>query len=137
MKPNPREEAERWLRQAENDLEFARVGANEGYYAQSCFYSHQAAEKALKALVYSQGARFVPGHSVSELLKQVAGSFPDMTRYQDAAGRLDQYYLTSRYPNTLPGSAPYEIFSHDQAQEASTESGKLVLEIRNIISQSE
>ena len=30
-------EAERWWRQAENDLEFARLGLREEFYSQVCF----------------------------------------------------------------------------------------------------
>ena len=32
-----RAEADRWLKQAENDLEFARLGLREGFFAQVCF----------------------------------------------------------------------------------------------------
>ena len=46
-----RTEAGRWLRQAESDLAFAELGAREGFPAQACFTSQQAAEKALKAII--------------------------------------------------------------------------------------
>ena len=39
-------EAERWRRQAANDLSFARVAVRERFYAQACFIAQQAAEKA-------------------------------------------------------------------------------------------
>jgi HEPN domain-containing protein len=42
-------EAERWLRQAENDLTFGRIAQREGFFNQACFIAQQAAEKALKA----------------------------------------------------------------------------------------
>jgi len=54
-----RAEAERWLRQAENDFAFAELGAREGFFAQACFVCQQAAEKALKALHYLRGERLV------------------------------------------------------------------------------
>jgi HEPN domain-containing protein len=38
--------------------------------AAACFHSQQAAEKALKAVLYSQGARVVLGHSVRQLAQQ-------------------------------------------------------------------
>ena len=37
-------EADRWLKQAENDLDFARVGLREGFFAQVCFLAQQSAE---------------------------------------------------------------------------------------------
>jgi HEPN domain-containing protein len=43
---NARPEA--WLRQAENDLELARLAHQNCYFAQACFFASQAAEKALK-----------------------------------------------------------------------------------------
>ena len=59
MKPDARAEGRRWLAQAENDLAFAALASREGYFAQACFNSQQAAEKALKAFLYSRGAEQV------------------------------------------------------------------------------
>ena len=55
-----RTEAGRWLRQAESDLAFAELGAREGFPAQACFTSQQAAEKALKAIhpIVAKKSRF-------------------------------------------------------------------------------
>ncbi len=47
-----RAEADRWRRQAANDLEFARVAVRERFHAQACFISQQAAEKAVKSIAY-------------------------------------------------------------------------------------
>jgi HEPN domain-containing protein len=118
MKPPPRAEAERWLAQAKSDLDFARLGLREGFFAQACFQCQQAAEKALKALHYFGGARFVPGHSLVELLAPVMALDPSLTSLQEAARRLDQLYIPTRYPNGLPGGVPAQVFSHGQAAEA-------------------
>ena len=32
--------------------------------------------------------------------------------------RLDQYYITTRYPDAFSEGAPYEFFTEDQAKEA-------------------
>ncbi len=42
-------EAIRWLNQGRNDLEAAKWNAEGKFFAQACFLSQQAAEKALKA----------------------------------------------------------------------------------------
>ncbi len=60
-----RAEAERWRRQAANDLAFARVAVRERFYTQACFIARQAAEKAVKAIAYGLGERTVVGHSVT------------------------------------------------------------------------
>jgi HEPN domain-containing protein len=118
MKPPPRAEAERWLAQAKSDLDFARLGLREGFFAQACFQCQQAAEKALKALHYLAGARFVPGHSLVELLAPLAALDPSLAALQEAARRLDQLYIPTRYPNGLPGGVPAQVFSQAQAAEA-------------------
>lgn len=127
MKRAARDEAERWLRQAESDLAFAALGAREGFPAQGCFTSRQAAEKALKAVLHLSGARFVPEHSVPELLDRAAAAVADATadahtaslgRLRDSARQLDQYCIPTRYPNGLPGGIPAEVFTGSQAEDA-------------------
>ena len=123
MKRPARDEAERWLRQAESDLAFAALGAREGFPAQACFTSQQAAEKALKAVLYLSGIRFAPGHSLVELLDRARTAVADtdaapLRRLEDSARQLDQYYIPTRYPNGLPGGVPAEVFTDTQAEDA-------------------
>ena len=118
MKPPPRAEAEHWLAQARSDLEFARVGLREGFHAQACFQCQQAAEKALKALHYLGGARFVPGHALVALLEPLLVAYPVLAALQEGARRLDQLYIPTRYPNGLPGGVPAHVFSREQTTEA-------------------
>ena len=113
-----RAEARRWLRQAESDLAFATLGAREGFPAQACFTSQQAAENALKAMLYLSGARFVPGHSLVELLERAGGGAESLLHLRDSARLLDQYYIPTRYPNGLPGGIPAEVFTESQAEDA-------------------
>ena len=47
-----RDDAERWLAEAEADVATAAVLLTSGRYNPCAFYSQQAAEKALKALIY-------------------------------------------------------------------------------------
>ena len=118
MKPNPRAEAERWLAQARSELAFAGVGLREGFYSQSCFHCQQSAEFALKAVHYFRGARLVMGHSLVELLTSLADTTPALSALREAAARLDQLYIPTRYPNGLPGGVPAEVFTREQAAEA-------------------
>ena len=110
-----RVEALRWLRQAENDLQYARLGLREGFSAQVCFLCQQIAEKALKSVHYGKlGKRIVYGHSLVELAQELnLGS--DLHR---ELALLDQYYIPTRYPNGLPGGSPYEVYSREQAAAA-------------------
>ena len=136
MKPDPRKEAERWLRQAEHELRAGETLSRTGFYAEAWFMAQQAAEMALKALMYFQGARFVREHSLTEILKQLVHNFPNLGQFQASAGRLDQYYLTPRYPNAVPGGAPFELFTDAQAKEAVEMASKIVGAVGSIIRQS-
>jgi HEPN domain-containing protein len=67
-------EFERWMRSALRTLESARRDLNGGDYNWACFKSHQAAEKALKALLWGVG-RPRSGHALTRLVRHV-GEIP-------------------------------------------------------------
>ncbi len=120
MKPDPLTEAGRWLAQAQDDLAFARYALDGGFYAQACFIAQQASVKAVKAVAYLGGARYVTGHSITELLKGQMERYPQLAHHVEAAARLDLYYVSPRYPNAHPGAeiAPFQAFTQDQGTEA-------------------
>ena len=114
MKESKRE-AQRWLLQAENDLEYAKVGLRESFYAQVCFQCQQVCEKAIKSIHYGKlKERLVFGHSLVELAR---GIKIEQSLAEELAV-LDQYYVATRYPNGLPGALPYEVYSKKQAKNA-------------------
>ncbi|MFQ6043384.1 MAG: HEPN domain-containing protein [Candidatus Poribacteria bacterium] len=130
---NSQQEAARWLSQAENDIAFAEIGLREGFYAQACFLAQQAAEKALKAVHYAEGARFVLGHSVLLLIQELKEQYPDFLQDADIARELDQYYIPTRYPDGLPESAPHEFYSSTQAESAITGAKGIIEKARQIV----
>ena len=113
-----RDHARRWLRQGENDLSAARLLARRGFPAQACFMAHQSAEKALKAVDLLDGNSDVTGHSLSDLLSRLQQRHPRVSEYTELARRLDRYYIATRYPSDRADAAPFELFSRDQANEA-------------------
>jgi HEPN domain-containing protein len=114
----PEGEGQRWLDQARNDLAFARYARDGGYHHQACFVSQQAAEKALKALLYHRGVRRVIGHSVAQLAASDAELVPFFDGLWEGLKELDLFYIPTRYPNGLPGGAPYQAFTERQANRA-------------------
>ena len=44
-----------WFQQATDDLAVARLTRDNGFFAQACYHSSQAAEKALKGLLLKLG----------------------------------------------------------------------------------
>jgi HEPN domain-containing protein len=114
LKENKRE-AQRWLLQAENDFEYTKIGLREGFYAQVCFQCQQVCEKALKSIHYGElKKRIVFGHSLLELARELTLEI----HLVDELAVLDQYYVSTRYPNGLPGALPYEVYTKKQAENA-------------------
>lgn len=103
-----------WLKQARSELAWAHDSFLHGHWAFVCFTSQQVAEKCLKSIAIHRGATQVKGHStflIAQALK-INGRIESMSQ------RLDQYYITTRYPDAFSEGAPYEFFTEDQAKEA-------------------
>ena len=117
-----------WVRKAESDFQLAAAIArrNDPFHDEQCFHCQQSGEMALKALHYLAGARFVPGHSLVELLAPLVEKHPSLATLRAAAARLDQLYIPTRYPNGLPGGVPAEVFSEPQTREAIAEAARFV-----------
>jgi len=62
-----REEAEKWFKQAIEDLSTAKDTINTGHYYAAVFWAEQAAEKALKSLLLNLG-KTIRSHDLNELL---------------------------------------------------------------------
>ncbi len=111
--------AQRWIREAENTLRQAERICEQEAYNVVCFLAEQAAQKSLKAVRYFDGARFINIHSVFELIREVSQKRPEFLPLRSEAAILDQYYLTTRYPDAVAEPAiPSEIFTKAQAEQA-------------------
>ena len=95
----------------------ARVNRKAGLYEEACFESHQASEKALKALLQSLGVER-RGHSLLFLAKEAEdrGSRVPGDIY-DCLRALDKHYIPSRYPNAFNEGAPADYYSDSDALE--------------------
>ena len=120
-------EARRWYLQARDDLRAAATLRLGGHFAQGCFFAQQAAEKGLKAVLYSQGARVVLGHSARQLAEECRAHDPTFAGVVPETLLLDQYYIPTRYPNGLPSPVvPGEFYSLDQAMAAEEAAEKVL-----------
>lgn len=127
------QESHRWLNQAKNDLEAAKWNAEGRFYAQSCFLSQQAAEKALKAYLFSIGKRKILTHSTYSLAKECAKENNIFNSLLSICAELDKNYIPSRYPNGLPDSIPSEVYLKNDAMVSIDNCGKILEIIQNII----
>ena len=103
-----------WFRQSRGDLLWAEDTLKSGRFAQACFASQQVAQKAIEALALKRGYAEIRSHSIREIARAMGVD----AEVEVIAKRLDQYYISSRYPDALPAGAPFEYFTHEQAEEA-------------------
>ena len=78
------------------------------------------------------------GHSAGELLERLLEQYPQLEEYREVARKLDQYYITPRYPNAVPGPslAPFQVFTQGQAQEAVDGAEAIARAVRELVEQS-
>lgn len=104
-----------WMDQARGDLAHARQDLDTGYYEWACFSAQQAAEKAVKAGFQKMGAE-AWGHSVADLLGQMAQLHTVPDGLHDEALELDKAYIPTRYPDAHPSGSPRERYTKTEAQ---------------------
>lgn len=108
----PEQEAKRWFSQAEDDFRFVEWVGKEGvFFDKGCFIAQQAGEKALKACIYATGKRHVLGHSLYEMVLELAQKDASFKMVEDESKRLDRFYIPARYPNGLPGGSPFQTYN--------------------------
>ncbi len=115
-----------WLRQAQDDYRFGRSALAGRFHAQACFIAQQVAEKAVKAVHHKLSGRPVIGHSVQALLKRLNARAQVTEELVILGGELDQYYVSTRYPDALPGVVPSDAFSAKQARSALRTANKIL-----------
>ncbi len=106
-----------WFRQAEADLRHARHARDDGDFDWSAFASHQAAEKAIKA-VFQKLHLDAWGHALSILLGHLPEGAGADTSVLDAAKELDKHYIPTRYPNGFERGAPVDFYTRAEAERA-------------------
>jgi HEPN domain-containing protein len=128
-----------WLHQALADLAQAQLSAEAGHHEWACFASHQAAEKALKALHLHHGQQSWGhglGRSFRDLPPVVAMQLADQVAdLEDRLRVLDALYIPTRYPDSLPEGAPTDHFGRLQSQDALCHARALVDAIRAALAQ--
>jgi HEPN domain-containing protein len=111
-------EYSRWIESARRTLLSARRDSEAGDYNWACFKAHQAAEKALKALLWGVGRPQI-GHSLPRLLESVREMGIDVPEdIVEACIRLNKFYTPTRYPDAWSEGIPEEYYSKREAEEA-------------------
>lgn len=111
-------EFNRWIRSSELTLRSARRDLNGGDYNWACFKAHQAAEKAIKALLWGLGHPRT-GHSLIDLgnaLRSIGLEIP--RELYEVLARLSKFYIPTRYPDAWVEGIPEDYYTENEAREA-------------------
>lgn len=105
------------MAQAQADLHAAQDSATTGHFEWACFQAQQAAEKAVKSVLFKQGLTTAWGHSLINLVEEASVRLPSLTELLGSARHLDKYYVPTRYPNGLAAPAiPHTFYTKEDAQ---------------------
>ncbi len=125
------DEYNRWMNEADNTSKSAIVDKDNGFYNWCCFKCQQAAEFALKAILYGWG--LTPfGHSLTKLIDQLKNKNIDISSIITACKILDLHYIPSRYPNAHATGSPFEYHDENIAEEALKNAEKIIKFIKGI-----
>jgi len=110
---------------ARRTLESAARDVEGGDHNWACFKAHQAAEFAVRGLLYGAG-RPARGRSVSKLL-EVARDLVEVPGGLVELGKLlDKFHIPTRYVDAWSEGAPYEYFTRGDAESALRAAGEVV-----------
>lgn len=120
-------EARRWFQQAYYDLKATRWNIEGGFYDTACFIAQQAAEKALKSILYFTGSRrkALMTHSTVEMVREAGKKINSLVELINEARELDLHYIPSRYPNGIPSGYPHQFYGRKNADQALTAAEKI------------
>ena len=132
MRADSKAEGQRWLAQAERDIDDATYLLEGDRYSLACFVSQQAAEKAVKA-VYQKINKDVWGHSVTEMLDGLKGIFEVSENLENSAKKLDKFYILTRYVNGFDSGAPVDYYTQEDSQSALKAAGEIIEFCKDIV----
>jgi HEPN domain-containing protein len=118
MRKGNLEEAKRWIDTAKRDLLSAEHSVASGDYPVAFFWAHQSSEKALKAFLYYMNESEVKGHSTHDLSACASKYDKSFLQILPTINGLDLGYITTRYPDSIPGGTPYDLYDEKSAREA-------------------
>jgi HEPN domain-containing protein len=114
--------ARAFLREAQSDLNSARVLLSAGEYARCIAHAQQTVEKTLKAVLAARGTIVTGRHQVSSDFASTCADLPDAARIVQIATRLESTGSRSEYPlfgdPNRPIWIPSERFGSSDGQQA-------------------
>ena len=138
--PTNRNEAERWIRQAEGDLYTTNCLFRSAHYFLACFQCQQAVEKTLKGLMFAKGhlkKSDLELHDVMALAYRASRLDPRLRAIPEMVACIQGYYIDTRYPQYQRGfsqtSIPAEMFTQEDADNAISKATEILLLLRQVL----
>jgi HEPN domain-containing protein len=122
--------SEDWLKQADRDMDQAKLSQKANHHEWACFAAHQAGEKAVKALHLFHGQE-AWGHVIAKLLTDLPPQCNVSETIVEMGKVLDNFYIPSRYPNGHPSGAPFEHYGPLQSKEAIKYANEIIKFVRS------
>ena len=117
--------------QPENTLLSSKRDMGARDYNWSCFKAQQAADFAVKALLYGIGLSAI-GHSLLKLLEELDRKGIQTDEIKKCARTLDRHYIPTRYVNAHIEGAPFEFYDSSTAEEALECADKIIKFVKGV-----
>ena len=103
----PPDDPREWVNRARSNLAQARNRVPDVYLEDLCFEAHQAAEKAIKAVMIRRGMEFPYVHDLDRLLSLLEEDGEVLPVTIQRSDELTRYAVVTRYPTVVrPVSEP-------------------------------
>ncbi|HMF33009.1 MAG TPA: HEPN domain-containing protein [Candidatus Lokiarchaeia archaeon] len=116
-----------WLKQATETIRSAEGDVANESYSWACFKAQQAAEYALKGMLYGLGLA-ASGHSVVKLAGIVASAVDTLTFKQSCLIYLDKLYIPTRYADVYDDGSPFSFYEEPDARRG-LDCARIIIEI--------
>lgn len=120
-----------WFSEAQNDFNVGKILSKKKKYNAAVFHFVQAAEKAVKSILYYL-KQHPWGHSIRKLLdayEKVGQPVP--IEIKIAGNELDPHYINSRYPDSIPEQSPQDYYTKKLARELQKNAEKILEFVKN------
>jgi HEPN domain-containing protein len=124
-----------WLKQAELDLQAAKLSLGNNFFEWACFQSEQSAEKALKGVMVFCGEKPPKVHKLSILFKIARELRPDLLKQFEDVDSLQAVTFISRYPFIIPGDnlTPHDFMTYQNATDCISEAEKVLFLVKELV----
>ncbi len=124
-----------WLRQAQYDLEAAKISFEHTFNEWASYQAEQAVEKTLKSVIVHAGENPPRLHKLSVLFGYCNSLNKEFRNTKFEFRHLESFTFISRYPFLLPGKdkSPHELITKSDAKICIDQAAKIIQQVESIL----